>query len=106
MSPVRPSLGVDLDGLAFPTPVLAASGCFGSGKEMAEAIDLTGIGGVVTKSVTLEPRHGLPVPRMAETDFSCVPCWEASVVRGYRRRNCETASFALDVPYTLVACAF
>jgi len=62
------ALAVDLGDLVLPTPVLAASGCFGSGKEMSEAIDLTGIGGIVTKSVTLEPRHGLPVPRMAETD--------------------------------------
>ena len=62
------ALAVDLGDLVFPTPVLAASGCFGSGREMSEAIDLTGIGGIVTKSVTLEPRHGLPVPRMAETD--------------------------------------
>jgi dihydroorotate dehydrogenase (NAD+) catalytic subunit len=62
------TLTVDLGGVVFPTPVLAASGCFGSGKEMSEAIDLTSIGGIVTKSVTLEPRHGLPVPRMAETD--------------------------------------
>jgi dihydroorotate dehydrogenase (NAD+) catalytic subunit len=65
---VAPSLRVDLGEVVFPTPVLAASGCFGSGKEMAEAIDVSGVGGIVTKSVTLEPRHGLPVPRMAETD--------------------------------------
>ena len=60
-------LSVDLDGVRFPTPVLAASGCFGSGKEMAELIDLSGLGGIVTKSVTLGPTKGLPIPRMAET---------------------------------------
>ena len=60
-------LSVDLEGIRFPTPVLAASGCFGSGKEMAELIDLSGLGGIVTKSVTLGPTKGLPVPRMAET---------------------------------------
>jgi dihydroorotate dehydrogenase (NAD+) catalytic subunit len=62
------TLAVDLGDLVLPTPVLAASGCFGSGKEMSQAMDVTGLGGIVTKSVTLEPRHGLPVPRMAETD--------------------------------------
>ena len=62
------SLAVDLNGVSFPTPVLTASGTFGSGKEMARVIDLQGgVGGIVTKSVTLEPRRGLPVPRMAET---------------------------------------
>ncbi len=62
------SLGVDLDGVKLPTPVLAASGCFNTGKEMRELVDLSLIGGIVTKSVTLKPRKGLPVPRMAETD--------------------------------------
>jgi dihydroorotate dehydrogenase (NAD+) catalytic subunit len=62
------SLAVDLDGVRFPTPVLAASGCFNTGKEMAELIDLHEMGGIVTKSVTYDPTKGLPVPRMAETD--------------------------------------
>jgi dihydroorotate dehydrogenase (NAD+) catalytic subunit len=62
-----PSLVVDLNGLTFPTPVLAASGCFNSGRELSELVDLRKIGGLVTKSVTLQPTRGLPVPRMAET---------------------------------------
>jgi dihydroorotate dehydrogenase (NAD+) catalytic subunit len=62
-----PSLAVDLDGVTFPAPVLAASGCFNAGREMAEIVDLRRIGGIVTKSVTLHPTKGLPVPRMAET---------------------------------------
>jgi dihydroorotate dehydrogenase (NAD+) catalytic subunit len=62
-----PSLAVDLNGVAFPSPVLAASGCFNAGREMAEIVDLRRIGGIVTKSVTLHPTKGLPVPRMAET---------------------------------------
>lgn len=63
-----PSLRVDLGGLAFPTPVLAASGTFNSGRELSGLIDLRQVGGIVTKSVTLAPTKGLPVPRMAETD--------------------------------------
>jgi dihydroorotate dehydrogenase (NAD+) catalytic subunit len=62
------SLAVDLDGVTFPTPVLAASGTFNAGKEMSQLIDLRKVGGIVTKSVTLAPTRGLPVPRMAETD--------------------------------------
>src|SRR5207244_12342116 len=61
------SLDVDLNGVRFPTPVVAASGCFNAGREMAELVDLHRVGGIVTKSVTIEPRRGLPVPRMAET---------------------------------------
>ena len=62
-----PTLDVDLNGVRFPTPVLGASGCFNTGKEVSSLLDLTRVGGIVTKSVTLEPRRGLPVPRMAET---------------------------------------
>ncbi len=64
---VGADLSVDLNGIRLRTPVLAASGCFGSGKEMSELIDLRRVGGIVTKSVTLAPTKGLPTPRMAET---------------------------------------
>ena len=64
---MTPSLEVDLCGVRLPTPVLAASGCFGFGREMTDFVDLAEIGAVVTKSVSLEPRRGRPTPRMAET---------------------------------------
>jgi dihydroorotate dehydrogenase (NAD+) catalytic subunit len=64
---VTPSLEVDLCGVGLPTPVLAASGCFGFGREMSAFLDLAQVGAVVTKSVSLEPRRGRPTPRMAET---------------------------------------
>ncbi len=67
-APIPPSVAVDLDGVRFPTPVLAASGCFNVGREMSELIDLRGVGGIVTKSVTLGPTKGLGTPRMAETE--------------------------------------
>ena len=63
-----PRLDVDLDGVRFGTPVLGASGCFGSGREIADLVAIRKVGGIVTKSVTPEPRRGLPPPRMAETD--------------------------------------
>jgi dihydroorotate dehydrogenase (NAD+) catalytic subunit len=61
------SLGVDLNGVRFPTPVLGASGTFGSGRELSELVDLTKVGGVITKSVTRTPVKGMPTPRMVET---------------------------------------
>lgn len=57
---------VDLGGVVFPLPVLAASGCLGTGRE-ATLVDLRRLGGVVTRSLTLEARKGSPTPRMAET---------------------------------------
>ncbi|MGH2651034.1 MAG: dihydroorotate dehydrogenase, partial [Actinomycetota bacterium] len=65
MSPA--SLAVDLQGVVFPTPVLGASGCFGTGRELSQLIDVRGLGGIVTKSVTARPVRGLPTPRMVET---------------------------------------
>lgn len=59
--------GIRLAGVALPGPVLTASGCAAAGRELAPYNDLTALGGVVTKSIMLEPRAGRPTPRMAET---------------------------------------
>src|SRR3954466_7094253 len=57
----------ELAGVVFPDPVFTASGCAAAGRELAPYNDLTAIGGVVTKSIQLQPRSGRPTPRMAET---------------------------------------
>jgi dihydroorotate dehydrogenase (NAD+) catalytic subunit len=59
--------GVNLGGLELRNPVLTASGTFGYGSELAPFLDLNRLGGIVTKSLTLEPRWGNPPPRIAET---------------------------------------
>lgn len=51
----------------IPAPILTASGCAGTGAELAPFMDLSQLGAVVTKSVMLRPRSGRPTPRMAET---------------------------------------
>lgn len=53
-------------GLAFPNPVLLASGTAGYGNELQGVMDLSRVGGVVTKAVSLAPRHGNAPPRVAE----------------------------------------
>lgn len=53
--------------LELANPIVTASGCFGSGREINRFYDVAALGAVVVKSVTLEPRLGLPTPRMAET---------------------------------------
>jgi dihydroorotate dehydrogenase (NAD+) catalytic subunit len=63
---VSVDLSVDLGGIALANPVLTASGTFGYGLELAPFFDLRAIGGFVAKSLTLEPRHGNPPPRIAE----------------------------------------
>jgi dihydroorotate dehydrogenase (NAD+) catalytic subunit len=51
----------------LPNPILTASGCAGSGRELAQYFDVAKIGAIVTKSVMVAPRAGRPTPRMAET---------------------------------------
>ena len=47
-------------------PVLAASGSMGYGVEVADAVDLARLGGLVTRGTTLKPRGGHPAPRTAD----------------------------------------
>jgi dihydroorotate dehydrogenase (NAD+) catalytic subunit len=60
-------LSVSVGSVTFDNPVTTASGCFASGAEMDRFFDITDLGAVVVKSVTLEVREGLPTPRMHET---------------------------------------
>lgn len=61
------NLRTTMAGIEMASPVLVASGTFGSGEEMSALVDLRKVGAVVTKSVTPQPVRGLPTPRMAET---------------------------------------
>ncbi len=60
-------MSTDLAGVELPSPMLTASGCAASGRELDQFFDITRIGAVVTKSVMMQPRSGRPTPRMAET---------------------------------------
>jgi dihydroorotate dehydrogenase (NAD+) catalytic subunit len=60
-------LSVDLGGVPLDNPITTASGCFASGAEIDRFFDVTELGAITVKSLTLEPREGLPTPRMAET---------------------------------------
>lgn len=59
-------LSVNICGVSFKNPVIAASGTFGFGREYNELYDISSVGGVSTKGLTLESRPGNPVPRIAE----------------------------------------
>jgi len=64
---VTPDLGVRIGSLALRNPVLVASGIIGYGAEYERLVDLSAIGGIVTKTVTRHPRAGNPPPRVVET---------------------------------------
>ncbi|MQA96824.1 MAG: dihydroorotate dehydrogenase [Streptosporangiales bacterium] len=53
--------------LELPNPIMTASGCAASGRELARFFDVSKAGAIVTKSVLLRPHAGRPTPRMAET---------------------------------------
>ena len=61
------NLKVQLCGVTLKNPVIAASGTFGFGREFNDLYDIGTLGGVSTKGLTLEPRLGNPVPRIAES---------------------------------------
>ncbi len=63
----KPDLSVNICGVPFQNPVIAASGCFGFGQEMADYVDLNALGGISIKGLTPKPRLGNPAPRIAET---------------------------------------
>lgn len=60
------NLGVEICGVKFKNPVIAASGTYGFGREFNEIYDISQIGGISTKGMTNLPRLGNPVPRIAE----------------------------------------
>ncbi len=62
-----PNLEIEICGINFRNPILTASGTFGYGEEFNEIIDLSKLGGIVTKSITKSPRPGHPPPRTYET---------------------------------------
>lgn len=61
-------LSVNICGVKFNNPLIAASGTFGFGREFSEFYPLEKIGGVSCKGITLKERMGNPPPRIAETE--------------------------------------
>ncbi|MGL1893581.1 MAG: dihydroorotate dehydrogenase [Spirochaetaceae bacterium] len=51
----------------LPNPVGTASGTFGFGEEYDQLIDLSKLGAIFTKAVTVLPREGNALPRLTET---------------------------------------
>jgi len=60
-------LAVKIGAKTMPNPVGVASGTFGYGREYEELLDISVIGAIFTKAVTLEPRGGNVPPRVIET---------------------------------------
>ncbi len=61
-----PALSRNVFGHTFQNPILLAAGTAGFGRELDGVMRLDRLGGIVTKAVSLVPRHGNPAPRVAE----------------------------------------
>jgi dihydroorotate dehydrogenase (NAD+) catalytic subunit len=62
-----PDLSITLFGIKFKNPVWVASGTFGYGIEAQEIYEVSKLGAVVTKGISLRPRPGNETPRIVET---------------------------------------
>ncbi|GAB4128360.1 dihydroorotate dehydrogenase [Thermopirellula anaerolimosa] len=60
-------LSVTIGKARFPNPIMVASGTFGYAQEMENVLDLSRVGAIVPKTITLHPRKGNRPPRTAET---------------------------------------
>ncbi|MCX8036261.1 MAG: dihydroorotate dehydrogenase [Candidatus Sumerlaeia bacterium] len=61
------SLEVAIGGVRLKNPVTVASGTFGYGREFEEFFDLSRLGAIAVKGLTLQPRAGNKPPRVVET---------------------------------------
>ncbi|HEY6051755.1 MAG TPA: dihydroorotate dehydrogenase [Thermoanaerobaculia bacterium] len=64
---VTGSLAVKLGPLELSNPILTASGTFGYGLEFQDFVDLSRLGGICTKGLSLDPHAGNPPARIWET---------------------------------------
>ena len=60
-------LSTRIKDLSFKNPITVASGTFGTKGEYAPFVDLNKLGAIITKTITLRPRQGNPMPRICET---------------------------------------
>ncbi len=67
MTEVTPVTKVKIAGVEFKNPIITASGTFGFGQEYREFYDISVLGGICTKGLTLNKREGNPGTRIAET---------------------------------------
>jgi len=63
----KPNLAVNVGGISMKNPVMTASGTFGYGQEFAPLFELSRLGALVIKGLSLKPAPGNPPPRTVET---------------------------------------
>ena len=64
---MQPDLRINIGDVELKNPVITASGTFGYGPEFEDFFDLSRLGGIAVKGLTMEPRTGNKPPRLCET---------------------------------------
>ncbi|KGE71447.1 dihydroorotate dehydrogenase [Spirochaeta lutea] len=92
---------VRIGSLTMTNPVGVASGTFGYGSEYEQLIDLSSLGALYTKAVTLEPRPGNNIPRIVETPAGMLNSIGLANVgsRGFTR---EKYPYLRDLPCSVI----
>lgn len=68
----KTTLAVELGILTLPNPIMVASGTFGYAREMSSLVNLSRLGAIIPKTITLEPRMGNVPPRTVETSSGLI----------------------------------
>ncbi len=68
------SIKVNVGDVSFKNPIILASGTCGFGRELAEYMDLSKLGALSSKGLTLLPRDGNQGVRVAETPSGMLNC--------------------------------
>ncbi len=63
---------VSVAGVTMKNPLVAVSGCFGFGREYDEYFDVSLLGGICVKGLSIRSRKGNPPPRIAEAPGGCL----------------------------------
>ncbi|OGH94422.1 MAG: dihydroorotate dehydrogenase B catalytic subunit [Candidatus Melainabacteria bacterium GWA2_34_9] len=63
---IKPDISVNIGRLKLKNPILTASGTFGYADEYDDFMNVSNIGAIVTKGITLNPKTGNPQPRIKE----------------------------------------
>lgn len=65
--PAEVNLRVSIGTLHLKNPIIAASGTFGYGVEFSPLVNLSRLGAIVTKGLSIQPMNGAPGPRISES---------------------------------------
>jgi len=103
--PTAVDLSVDIGALHLRNPVIAASGTFGYGIEFVQLTDLSQLGAIVVKGLSLEPMEGAPAPRLVPTTAGMINAVGLQNV-GVRRFISEKLPALRSYPTPVIANVF